>query len=188
MGYCENKRLQNIIGLTSHLAAVFALSAVIFCGCSVPGLVEADQSKLPIAPPTNPPTTQAHPPAKDAVPAVVIDDRDLESVLGQEIYGDNGEDMGRIVDILVDRKGNVRAAIIDFGGFLGVGTRKIAVDWHAIQFDQGRAVTSLAREQVRVAPEYKEGEPIVILGAGSPALPPAKAPQQLKPDASSPAK
>ena len=42
--------------------------------------------------------------------------------------------MGRIVDVLVDRRGQVRAAIIDFGGFLGVGSRKIAVDWSALHF------------------------------------------------------
>jgi hypothetical protein len=41
--------------------------------------------------------------------------------------------MGRIVDIIVSRDGRVHAVIIDFGG-LGIGTRKIAVDWHALNF------------------------------------------------------
>jgi hypothetical protein len=36
--------------------------------------------------------------------------------------------MGRVVNVVVDQSGQVRAAIIDFGGFLGVGNRKIAVD------------------------------------------------------------
>jgi hypothetical protein len=42
--------------------------------------------------------------------------------------------MGRIVDVVVDRTGQVRAAVIDLGGFLGVGSRKIAVDWNALSF------------------------------------------------------
>ena len=42
--------------------------------------------------------------------------------------------MGRIVDVIVDRAGTVRAAVIDFGGFLGVGSRKIVVDWSALHF------------------------------------------------------
>ena len=42
--------------------------------------------------------------------------------------------MGRVIDIVVDRTGQVRAAVIDFGGFLGVGSRKIAVDWNALRF------------------------------------------------------
>ena len=36
--------------------------------------------------------------------------------------------MGRIVDVIVSRDGQIHTAIIDFGGFLGIGTRKIAVD------------------------------------------------------------
>jgi hypothetical protein len=43
--------------------------------------------------------------------------------------------MGRIVDLLVDETGKPRAAIIDFGGFLGVGIRKIAIDWHTLRFE-----------------------------------------------------
>src|SRR6266849_2785320 len=39
-------------------------------------------------------------------------------------------------DVLVDRSGIVRAAVIDFGGFLGVGSRKIVVDWNALHFGQ----------------------------------------------------
>ena len=79
--------------------------------------------------------------------------------------------MGRIVDVIVDRAGQVRAAIIDFGGFLGVGSRKIAVDWNALHFvplgkpDANGVVLELTRDQVKAAPEYKEGKPVVVLGA-----------------------
>ena len=80
------------------------------------------------------------------------------------------ENMGRIVDILVDGEGRVRAAIIDFGGFLGVGSRKIAVDWKALHFvpTAGKrygVVLELTRDQVKAAPEYKEGKPTIVLGA-----------------------
>ena len=64
----------------------------------------------------------------------MVDAQQLESILGKNVISPTGEDMGRIVDIIVDRSGQVRAAIIDFGGFLGVGTRKIAVDWRLIRF------------------------------------------------------
>src|SRR5580693_40877 len=52
-----------------------------------------------------------------------------ESILGKEVRSKTNENIGRIVDVVVDHRGRVRAAIIDFGGFLGVGSRKIAVDW-----------------------------------------------------------
>ena len=41
-----------------------------------------------------------------------------------------------MVDVLVKRDGQVRGAVIDFGGFLGVGSRKIVVDWSALHFGQ----------------------------------------------------
>ena len=47
-------------------------------------------------------------------------------MLGKDVLSATGENMGRIVDVLFEYSGKPRAAIIDFGGFLGVGTRKIA--------------------------------------------------------------
>ena len=108
--------------------------------------------------------------AKAETPAVLIDDKRVESVLGKEIRSGSGETLGNVTDILVDSDGSVRAAIIDFGGFLGVGSRKIVVDWAALHFggvtNKSDSITlDLTKEQVMAAPEYKEGTPIVVLGA-----------------------
>src|SRR5262249_48645487 len=54
---------------------------------------------------------------------------DLRRILGKEVRSASDQAMGRIVDLLVDEGGQPRAAIIDFGGFLGVGIRKIAIEW-----------------------------------------------------------
>ncbi|GJD74390.1 hypothetical protein CFIICLFH_2624 [Methylobacterium goesingense] len=105
----------------------------------------------------------------------MLDTQDYDGVLGKAVRSSTGEDMGRIIDIILDKDGRPRAAIIDFGGFLGVGSRKIAVDWRAMRFTSdgkpSRLVLQLSRNQVRVSPEYKPGEPIVVLGPASPATP-----------------
>jgi PRC-barrel domain len=104
---------------------------------------------------------------KTSVPATVVDGEQLESVLGIEALSSTGENMGRIVDIIVDRSGQIRAAIIDFGGILGVGSRKIAVDWRSLHFDPkkaGSVVVNLTKDQLRVAPVYKAAEPVVMIG------------------------
>jgi hypothetical protein len=112
--------------------------------------------------------TQGEKKEKEGTPATVVDGKQLESVLGISAVSSAGEDMGRIVDIIVDRGGQVRAAIIDFGGFIGVGSRKIAVDWGTIHFlPKGKADTvevDLTKDQLRVAPVYKPGEPVVVIG------------------------
>lgn len=107
---------------------------------------------------------------KTSVPATVVDGEQLESVLGIEALSSTGDNMGRIDDIIVDRSGEVRAAIIDFGGFLGVGSRKIAVDWRSLHFDPkkaGEVVVNLTKDQLRVAPVYKAAEPVVMIGGPS---------------------
>jgi PRC-barrel domain len=80
-------------------------------------------------------------------------------ILGKKVHGPAGEDMGMVVDVLVDGEGKPVAALIDFGGFLGVGTRKVATDWQLIQFrpaDRTQPVLlSLGKEELRAAPEYK---------------------------------
>jgi hypothetical protein len=105
----------------------------------------------------------------DGTPATVIDDREVEGILGKSVSSKTGEDMGQIVDVIVRRDGQVRAAIIDFGGFLGVGSRKVAVEWSALSFPPSgkldHVILDLTRDKVRLAPEYRPGEPLVVLGS-----------------------
>jgi len=100
----------------------------------------------------------------------VIDADEAHGILGRDVRSPSDEDMGRIVDVIVDRGGHPRGAVIDFGGFLGVGSRKIVVDWSALRFwsvtNKSENITlDLTRDQVKAAPEYKEDQPIVVLGA-----------------------
>jgi hypothetical protein len=120
------------------------------------------------------PSPQPPPPAaKEPAPppsVTVIGAQEAHGVLGRDVRSPTDEDMGHIVDIIVDRAGVVRAAVIDFGGFLGVGSRKIVVDWNALHFgrvaNKSDSITlELTKEQVNAAPEYKEDKPIVVLGA-----------------------
>lgn len=115
--------------------------------------------------------TASHPAASvETAPSVAILDSDeARGILGREVLSVADENMGRIVDVIVDRSG-VRAAIIDFGGFLGVGNRKIAVEWSALHFPppdrpNAKITLDLTRDQVKAAPEYQDGKPIVVLGA-----------------------
>jgi hypothetical protein len=103
--------------------------------------------------------------APAGITTAVLKQQDIEPVLGRQVRSSAGEDMGRIVNVIVDRTGQVRAAIIDFGGFLGVGNRRIAVDWNAFHFGSAAIITlDLTRDQVKAAPEYKDGRPLVLIG------------------------
>jgi hypothetical protein len=143
-----------------------------------PGTTAAPTPAAPPAPtpPGPPPAPPPQAQQQQGTPATVLDTQDYESLLGRSVRSAGGDELGRVIDIIIDKDGHPRAAIIDFGGFLGVGTRKIAVDWRALRFaaDGGKErklSVALTRNQVRVSPEYKAGEPIVVLGPASPAAP-----------------
>lgn len=141
------------------------LSVLMLAGAAVCGSVAADEVG---SPPVTP--SQADKPVPPPPSITVIGPADAHGVLGREVKSATGENMGRVVDIIADRSGAVRAAVIDFGGFLGVGSRKIVVDWNALHFGQVQGKNSnitldLTQDQVKAAPEYKEGTPVVVLGA-----------------------
>jgi sporulation protein YlmC with PRC-barrel domain len=55
-------------------------------------------------------------------------------VVGLNVYNDNNESLGSINDLLTDKSGNIKAAVISVGGFLGVGTHLVAVPFDKIKF------------------------------------------------------
>jgi hypothetical protein len=96
-------------------------------------------------------------------------------VLGIQVRTKTEEAMGRIIDLLADRDGKVVAAVIEFGGFLGIGTRKIAVEWSALRIEADKspvAILDVTREQLRVAPEYKPDRPAAVFRVNQPASSP----------------
>jgi hypothetical protein len=174
--------LFTIICLTVAVAPLRAADEAVPPPPSAPG---APPEATPAPAPTSTPQKDTTPPVvpkevtkpkdapKDAPPpasVTIINAREAHGVLGRDVRSAANEDMGKIVDVIVDRTGTVRAAVIDFGGFLGVGSRKIVVDWNALRFgrvaDKSDSVSlELTKDQVKAAPEYKEDSPIVVLGA-----------------------
>jgi hypothetical protein len=149
------------------LMAIVALAAAAALSPTA-GVVFAENVQAPGGsdPPADHPAT-----APDVPPSVtILNNHEVEGILGREVVSAADENMGRIVDVVVEHSGQVRAAIIDFGGFLGVGSRKIAVDWSALHFPppgqaDAKVTLELTRDQVKAAPEYAEGKPVVVLGA-----------------------
>jgi hypothetical protein len=91
------------------------------------------------------------------------------AILGHTVTDPDGKTIGRLVDVLVGNDGEPQAAVIDFGGFLGVGSRKLAVQWSTLHFAPANAkqpiTLDLSQDQIKAAPEYKDPEkaaPVVV--------------------------
>ncbi len=99
-----------------------------------------------------------------------------EAILGRRVVDAADKDLGRLVDVLVDDTGQPQAAVIDFGGFMGVGNRKVAVHWSALHFNPAdqkhRIVLDMTPDQIKSAPEYlntDKAAPVVTPADAAPA-------------------
>jgi hypothetical protein len=115
-------------------------------------------------PPAEEVTDKAPPPPLEPVPT-----NEVFSILGKEVHGQGGETMGRVVDLLFDGDGQPRSVVIDFGGFLGVGSRRIAIDWRLLLFEPANLTAplhlSLGKAEIQGAPEYKDtAKPPMMVG------------------------
>ena len=54
-------------------------------------------------------------------------------LIGMKVQGSDGKKLGKIKDLVIGPKGDVRYAVLDFGGVLGIGDKYFAVPWDALQ-------------------------------------------------------
>jgi hypothetical protein len=101
-------------------------------------------------------TALAQAPELRQVPAPVA-----ATVLGRRVSDHGGQEIGRVVDVLIDGFGHPLAAVLDVGGYMGLGSRKVAVDWTLLRFtiagDNTRVTVDLDGDIIAAAPELKEG-------------------------------
>lgn len=59
-----------------------------------------------------------------------------DSLEGTQVISSDGEDVGKISDIMLDvRSGRIAYAVLSEGGFLGMGTNLHAIPWNALTMD-----------------------------------------------------
>jgi hypothetical protein len=82
-----------------------------------------------------------------------------DKVEGTEVYGPDGQQVGEIDRVMIDKlSGNVAYAVMSFGGFMGIGEDYYPVPWSMLTYDTnlGGYRTSITRQQLDAAPKYTE--------------------------------
>lgn len=80
-----------------------------------------------------------------------------DKVEGTAVYSQAGKKLGSIDDLMIDKlSGQVRYAVLEFGGFLGMGTDRYPVPWSMLNFDaaQDGYVVPLDEQRLDDAPKY----------------------------------
>ncbi|MDB4990483.1 MAG: PRC-barrel domain protein [Myxococcaceae bacterium] len=83
-------------------------------------------------------------------------------LINAPLYNDQGQKVGKIGDLVVTADGKVTAAIVDVGGFLGVGKRQVAIALQRIVSVKDKLTLSGAtKENLQKLPEFQYNKPTV---------------------------
>jgi len=88
-----------------------------------------------------------------------LDQIRADELIGSNIYGADEANIGSIGDVILTQDGQVDALIVDVGGFLGIGSREVAVGLDNIEFmvddnNKWYVYTPFTEEQLKNQPEY----------------------------------
>ncbi len=80
--------------------------------------------------------------------------------MGQTVYNRTNDKLGEIQELLIEGNGQVVAAVIGMGGFLGMGERDVAINYRALQITRdpdgkSRLVVDADKATLLNAPAYK---------------------------------
>ncbi len=83
-------------------------------------------------------------------------------VEGTRVFNQTGEELGKIHEIMIDkRSGNVAYAVMSFGGVMGLGEKYCPLPWSALKYDTALEgyVADLNKEVLKSAPAYDVDNP-----------------------------
>jgi len=98
-----------------------------------------------------------------AAPAPTLDTRETASLIGSDkvegtaVYGADGEKIGQIERVMIDKvAGKVAYAVMSFGGFLGLGEDYYPLPWSLLTYNErlGGYDVEISHEQLKAAPKY----------------------------------
>ena len=105
------------------------------------------------------PQQAASPPASTTIdskmaPSATADTRKL---IGRNIKNADGDTIGEIKSIYINKDGKVDSVMVGVGGFLGVGDREVRIAWSDLKItDNGEKVmVNMTKDELKAKPEYR---------------------------------
>ena len=98
----------------------------------------------------------------EAFPAERYNEITFENLNDADVYGLNNEEIGEIEDFVLNADGTISGAIIEVGGFLGLGEKEVLVPMDRLQimttggvFDGVRVYIDSTEERLEALPEFE---------------------------------
>jgi sporulation protein YlmC with PRC-barrel domain len=129
----------------------------VFLAASLPVLAQTDQTPSATS-------TTAQPAQQQAV-ITQQDDSQVRvyRLVGSKVLGPDGQDVGKVDDLLLDRDQKLVGVIVSVGGFLGVGSKSVALPANRVDIsqaygDQRVVKIDATKEELSAAPAFKTRE------------------------------
>jgi len=97
---------------------------------------------------------------------------------GTDVMGTSNEKIGDVTDMLFDKDGKILAYVISVGGFLGIGSKEVAIAPTSFQTipatdrESAKLKLAMTKDELKAAPDFKTyTAPTTGMGRG-PAAPP----------------
>jgi sporulation protein YlmC with PRC-barrel domain len=84
------------------------------------------------------------------------------ALMGQQVYGPDDKSIGKVSDVVLDKDGGTRAALVDVGGFLGIGEKTVAIPFDQLQFAkvdntaEPKVSVAMTKDQLEQLPAYEK--------------------------------
>jgi sporulation protein YlmC with PRC-barrel domain len=82
-----------------------------------------------------------------------------DRVEGTNVYNQAGDKLGSVDYLVIDkRSGQVRYAVLEFGGFLGMGTDRYPLPWSTLKYDLDKDgyVVPVDKDMLTRAPRFAD--------------------------------
>jgi sporulation protein YlmC with PRC-barrel domain len=103
-------------------------------------------------------------PAAAQAPLTFMETQTNSEVLGTDFFGTpvngkDGQQIGKVANLVFDQHGRIELLIIGIGGYMGVGEKDVAVPFEAVKPDVAAGkrvfVIDATKDQLKAAPTYK---------------------------------
>ncbi|MDN5926792.1 MAG: PRC-barrel domain-containing protein [Hyphomicrobiales bacterium] len=152
------------------LLATTTIAALLTTGAALAQTTTPDttapDTAVPSAPATQP-TEPANPPGMKSADEVKAKDEAqtdghlASNLMGASVYnsaGDKGQEIGNVNDLVLDKDGKIVSVVVGVGGFLGIGSKNVAIDYSQVKWEQGNGkwwvIVPTTADQLKALPDF----------------------------------
>ena len=115
--------------------------------------------------PVNPSTTPSTPNmTRTFIDAQSPDQWLASKIIGASVVDSSNQSIGSVNNLLLDTGGNVTAAVVGVGGFLGIGEKNVAISFKSLNITRDangseKVTTQVSKNELQQAAAFKPYEP-----------------------------